>query len=321
MRLDLKDKRLITLLDKNARMPITEIAKRTRLNKDVVRYRMNKLEKEGVIKGYYALIDMHKLGYLTIRIYFDLVNINENLEKSFINFLAKEFNAGQIFRIDGEYQFGILIWEKSIYELESKLKNLRRNFGDNIERYNITIFTELHNYNRRHLSLETKNSELLLKRTDLVLKRTDLVEIDDLDKKILRDLSKNARITSVDLAEKLDAPQRTIFYRIRNLEKKKIILGYKINLDISSLDYENYFLEIYTGAKQNIKDIENFASSNKNCIGVDYVLHGADIEIETEFQNKKALLKFITKLRNVFKNIKKITYWSTLNYEQINFFP
>ena len=55
-------------------MPLTEIAKKVGLNKDVVRYRIEKLEKEKVILGYYALIDTHKLGYLTIRIYKAAIN-------------------------------------------------------------------------------------------------------------------------------------------------------------------------------------------------------------------------------------------------------
>src|SRR3989344_6498117 len=150
-RIDLKDKRILAMLDKNSRMPLTEIAKKVGLNKDVVRYRIEKLEKEKVILGYYTLIDTHKLGYLTIRIYFELIDMNEETEKKLIEFLDKKFNSGQIFRIDGEYQLGIITWEKSIYQLENKLKLLKKEFGDFIEKYEISIFIELHNYSRKYL--------------------------------------------------------------------------------------------------------------------------------------------------------------------------
>ncbi len=313
IKLDVKDKKILAILDRNARMPITQIAKKTRLNKDVVHYRINNLEKSGVILGYYTLVDTHKLGYLTIRIYFDLININNFLEKSLISFLDKEFKAGQIFKIDGEYQLGILTWEKSIYELEEKLKILKQKFGEYIERYELSIFTELYNYSRRYLS----DSENVV----ASIKQSPVEEISDTDLKILKEISANARITSVELSKILSIPQRTVVYRIKNLEKKKIICGYRINLNTSILGFENYFLEVYTPVRKNIKGMEKFAEKNKNCIGVDYVLHGADIEIETEMQSKKNLLCFIEEIKNKFKGIKKIKYWSTLEYLKINYLP
>jgi len=39
MKLDKKDKQILSILDWNARIPLTQLAKKTRLNKDVVRYR------------------------------------------------------------------------------------------------------------------------------------------------------------------------------------------------------------------------------------------------------------------------------------------
>ena len=69
-KLDNKDLHLLSVLDWNARMPITQIAKRVQLNKDVVRYRIKNLEEQGIIKGYYSLIDLNKLGYITFRGYF-----------------------------------------------------------------------------------------------------------------------------------------------------------------------------------------------------------------------------------------------------------
>ncbi len=313
MVLDIKNKRILAILDQNARMTIKEIARRTRLNKDVVRYRMNDLEDNKVIKGYYTLIDMHKLGYMTIRIYFDLINVNKTEENKLIHYLDREFNAGQIFSIDGKYQLGIIIWENSVYDLELKLRNLKKYFGKFINYYEISVFTELHNYFRKYLPGSIKGS-LTLK--DAIIKKVDAIDI-----KILRLLSNNARLTSVDIANRLKIPQRTIAYRIKVLERNNIIIGYRANININNIDYENYFIEIYTTTNQNLNYIESFAYNNDYCIGVDYVLHGADIELEVEVPNKKYLIKFISELKDKFKDIKKIQYWSTLEYIKVNYFP
>lgn len=313
IKLNLKDLKILSLLDKNARMPINSIAKKIHLNKDVVRYRIKKLENEKVILSYYTVIDTHKLGYFTIRIYFDCIGLSEETEQKLINYLDKVFKAGQIFKIDGEYQVGILTWEKSIYELERKLRDLKKNFGDYLNNYEVSIFTKYNQYFRKYLP-ESKNSLISLE-------ESKIEKIDQIDIKILKELSKNARVTSVDLGEKLKLAQRTIIYRIKNLEKKKIILGYRINIDITFLKRENFFLELFISSKENLKEIEGFAQQHKDCVGIDYVLHGADIELELETEGKKGLLQFLSELKNRFKHIKKIKYWSTLEYSKIEYLP
>ena len=46
----------------NARQSFREIGKKIRLSKEVVNYRIRNMEREGIIKGYYSLINMSKLG-------------------------------------------------------------------------------------------------------------------------------------------------------------------------------------------------------------------------------------------------------------------
>jgi len=313
MHIDLKDQKILALLDQNARISITKLARDTRLNKDVVRYRINNLEKKGIIQGYYTLINTGMMGLTAYRIYFDLINLTQEAEKKLINFLDKDFKAGQIFTIDGDYQLGIITWEKSVYDLQAKIQSLKRLFGDNINKLELSIVTKLNHYFRKSLPLSTKQV--------ITLKQERASKIDELDVKILKQLSKNSRINYTELSGKLNIPQRTLAYRVRNLEKNKVILAYRAEVNISKLGYENFFIEIYTRSKQNLGLIENFAHIDKNCVYSDYVLPGADIELETEFKNKQELLAFIKMLKEKFLFIKKIRYWSTLEYLKMSYLP
>ena len=54
---DLKDKRLLYELDCNSRQTIQQLAKKIGLSKDAVKYRMNKLINEGIIKSCGTLND------------------------------------------------------------------------------------------------------------------------------------------------------------------------------------------------------------------------------------------------------------------------
>mgnify|MGYP001587376837 CR=1 FL=1 len=89
MKLDLKDKKILTLLDENARYTNSEIAKKVQLSKPAVEYRINSLEKQKVIFEYYMVIDFTKLGYSQYKLYFKFQNTNLEDETKIINYWIK----------------------------------------------------------------------------------------------------------------------------------------------------------------------------------------------------------------------------------------
>ncbi|MDG6221169.1 MAG: Lrp/AsnC family transcriptional regulator [Candidatus Thermoplasmatota archaeon] len=56
------DREIILLIQKDARTPITEIARQVGLSENGVRYRLEKMEKAGYITGYTALLNPGKFG-------------------------------------------------------------------------------------------------------------------------------------------------------------------------------------------------------------------------------------------------------------------
>ena len=62
------DKKILYHLDIDARINYSELAKKVKTTKQVVRYRIQRLEKLEVIKNYYAIIDYSKLGLTKYRI-------------------------------------------------------------------------------------------------------------------------------------------------------------------------------------------------------------------------------------------------------------
>ena len=60
------DKKIIEILQKNARMPFTKIAEKVGLSEGAVRKRVETLEREGVIKKYTTVVEPKKMGYNSI---------------------------------------------------------------------------------------------------------------------------------------------------------------------------------------------------------------------------------------------------------------
>ncbi len=66
--MDEKDRKIIEMLEENARTPYTEIAKALNVSEATVRKRIGRLEREGVIRRYTIEVDPLKLGYTTVTI-------------------------------------------------------------------------------------------------------------------------------------------------------------------------------------------------------------------------------------------------------------
>jgi len=68
-KLDLKDRKILYELDLNCRQSNAQIGKKVGLGRDVVAYRINHMQEEGVIKNFWTAINTFKLGYYVFRIY------------------------------------------------------------------------------------------------------------------------------------------------------------------------------------------------------------------------------------------------------------
>lgn len=57
LNLDIIDRKILSYLQEDARITLTEMAKRLYMSRNAVRYRIELMEKQGLIKGYTAVIN------------------------------------------------------------------------------------------------------------------------------------------------------------------------------------------------------------------------------------------------------------------------
>jgi DNA-binding Lrp family transcriptional regulator len=60
--LDKKDNLILAMLARNARTPMTEMAKRLGISNTATKKRIGRLEKNGIIRGYRADVDFQSIG-------------------------------------------------------------------------------------------------------------------------------------------------------------------------------------------------------------------------------------------------------------------
>jgi len=101
---------------------IRELARNINKSPSTVIFRIKKLEREGVIRGYTALIDYRKLGYQINAI--TLLQVDGAYIEKLEEMLAKEPNVRAVYDITGEYDIAIVTSFKEIEELDTFIKRL-----------------------------------------------------------------------------------------------------------------------------------------------------------------------------------------------------
>ena len=265
VKLDLKDKKILFELDRNSRQSNSRIAKKVGLNKNTVNYKINRMTQEGVIKGYYSVIDSSKLGYFSIRIYLKFFNTKQEDEKKMIVWLNTQKIVCVLAKIETIYDLVIMCWIKDIYKFEDFLQEFKKKFRKHFWQEKVHILSKVLHFKRKYLLSQKKeyNEEAE------TIGGKETLEFDELDLKILRLLAKNARMPLIDISSKLKTPARTIAFRIKQLEKRKIIQEYRINLGLQKIGFEYYKLNIIFDDFLKHDELESFGKIHENVIYID----------------------------------------------------
>lgn len=125
--MDKIDAKLITLLQQNARTPLKVLASNVFLSAPAVSSRIDKLEKQGIILGYNAVVDKQKLGYhITAFINLEITAIQK---QEFYPFIEKCPNVLECNCVTGSYSMLIKVVFPSTQELDTFIGQLQH-FGN-----------------------------------------------------------------------------------------------------------------------------------------------------------------------------------------------
>jgi DNA-binding Lrp family transcriptional regulator len=120
--------------------------------------------------------------------------------------------------------------------------------------------------------------------------------LDELDTKIIKTLLENGRLSSRQIAEKLDVSVGTVINRIQKLEKEGIITGYTALLDHERLGYELIAVIDIKVSQGKLLEVENEIAKLPNTCLVYDVTGDYDAVVVAKFRNRKELSNFVKTL-------------------------
>ena len=133
-KLDKTDKQIINALLKNSRLSNLELGRPLELSHDVIRYRIEKLVRDGVIKKFSIEIDPAKLG---LQIWGDLIisvwNLTPKRYAEFLSYLKNNPNIAAVWNLSGRYEWFIEIYTTDLQKFNEITNEIKLKFSDIIK--------------------------------------------------------------------------------------------------------------------------------------------------------------------------------------------
>ena len=121
--MDKIDAKLITLLQENARTPLKVLASKVFLSAPAVSSRIDKLERQGIIKGYNTIVNRQILGYHITA--FIILELSAEQKPVFYPFISDCPNVLECNCVTGTYSMLIKVAFPSTQELDTFIGQLQ----------------------------------------------------------------------------------------------------------------------------------------------------------------------------------------------------
>src|SRR3989338_2068933 len=304
IKLDIIDRKILFELDKNARIPTTQLAKKLNISRETCKYRISNLLKNSVIDKFSAIINPSNLGYKMYKIHLQLTNIGEEREK-FYDYLYTHPNVYWIGICNGSWDLILTMFAPDAEDFYRMVNEILYRHRQIIARKVVGTFVDSYFYRKSFFTGE-------IVKTSKVGGKVVPNKIDNVDRKIIEIFSDQARMPITELAKITNTSVGKLHHRIKKLEEKQIILGYRIALNLTKINMEAFKALIYFNYidEKRERSLLEYLHQNPNTSYYLRVISPWEGEIEFIVENYNHFNTIINDLRKRFSDLIK-------NYESV----
>lgn len=320
-KLDKKDLHIIAELDYNARVSISELAKKLNLSPQSTKYRIERLFKNKIIFRTMALVDIHKLGYYAYRVYIRLQKATEKEKKEIIDYFVKHRRSLWVVSTSGRWDMEIIIVAKNPIQINNIIQEIKTNIGQYVKNYSVSPSIVNYHFERDYLALDRISKKMKIPSYGY---EPPLEKLDRLDILILKYLSNNARMNNREIARKTSVSFNTIKERIKRLESKGIIQTYRAFINLEKIGRSFYKSLITTKSfdTEIEKKMVSFCLSERTAVYLIRCFGEWDLELEAEVEDESEFRIIMSKFADLFNDT--IDDYETLHVykeHKMDYFP
>lgn len=298
MRLTERDKKVALALQFHAREPLGIIAKRLKMREHLVRYSLQRLLQQGIIRPT-AWINHFKLGYGEYRILFT-VGSEQKMEQQFIDYIENSPYTAWFAELGGRFQYGASICVKNIRELSVFFDDIEKRFGKVLLEKSVTLLVNFTIYTKKYLAPKSFPPEAIT-----IGEADDTFRLDETDQKILADLTDAGIRSHFDVARSSSLPRSTVAYRLKGLEDKGIISRYIYFISALKMGMLPFKILIFSkGAHHSLRgQLQKYALEHPNIVNMHECLGNWDFEITVEVGNPQEVAPIVKRLYGDFSGL------------------
>jgi DNA-binding Lrp family transcriptional regulator len=290
--MDELDRKILIELDKNVRNSNSRIARSIRTSKDVVNYRIARLQRDGILTGFYALPALGKMGRSYYKLLLKFQSLGATKEKEMIEWLGKRPEVVWVGSCDGNWNAIVTIHVRGLEELERLLEDVYRKYGKFLSRKEVFPVVSIHFFNEKYLY---PKGRLAYRYIINFLEKPE--EIDRKDEILLRSLTENSRASISDIAKQMKLTPEAAAKRLKNLFKRGLLIALKPRISFTKLGYDYFHVFLSAKTPEMAKDIVAYYTGHPDCV---YILeHAGRYDMHMEFVVKNA-----QKFREILKDLR-----------------
>ena len=331
--LDLADRRILFELDSNSRQSTSELARKVRLGRDLVEYRIDRLQSLGIVKRFCLLTNPYKLGLTVYKTYLRL-ETNKARVSELISYLDLHPRTYWLAECYGEWDLifsHLAHTPQEFYDFQDKLFS---NFKDIIVEFNVYTLVNYWWFPKKHLlgsrwqeewrnSLQAAKSEneksqnsargWSFETPEFTFGTTpDHYKLDEMEYKLIDLLGNNSRLSCTELAQFLKSSASIVKYRLDKLIQLGIVAGFRVDIDRSALGMNLYKVMVHLRDYDVQRELEfrEFCRKHPNISCYIQQLGDCKIEFEVEAKEQNEFNSIIDEVKERFS--KHIKYMSHL---------
>ena len=315
-RLDQTDRAILYELDRDARSPLSRIAKKVHLSREAVLYRLRGYLRQGTLRGFLSVIDMGQFGFSHHKVFVRLHNIGKEKETQLISSLCANPHVTWVASCDGNYSLVFALKARSPKQLSDILQEINKNYWQCFMLQDISSIVEAHHYHRDYLIGKQGTTEREIQWISSGVSE----KIDEKNLLILEQLSKNPRATSVEIAKVAGFSPDSVLNRIKQMEVGGVISHYTIWPNATQLNgaYYKVLLTLRSLDAKNERALLAYFRQHPNIVYVVSTIgqwqFEMDVEIESTEAFRELMRKFLEKFHDVISDYSALNVYNEYKY-------
>jgi len=318
--LDKIDRKIIYELGKNSRLTYKRIAKNINSRKEIVAYRISQMIRKGVITKFVPVFALSKMNIFSSKIYIRLHGLNKEAEKRLYDSLVSNKNIAWVAKAVGRWDLFLGMYTGDIIDFSQRKDAILSSLSKYVKDYDVAQIEDAQVFNRDYLI----NKTTAYRKEFVFAGKPENIKLEKEELEIIRLIKNNARFQVLDIAKILGIDPRTVISKLKNLQRRGILQGYTVFIDLKKLNCQLHKLCIYLQNydEKEISKLISFLKENPNTIHLIKSLGNWELEVEIESRDLAEIYDYISELKNRFPDTIKQIEMATITDElKLDFFP